>query len=257
MDLKLKDKVVIITGGGKGIGAAISKVIGEEGGIPVILSRSLLSKEFKKDFRDIKYGFYQIDLAHNELIQDVVEEVIKDFGSIYGIINNAGANDNLSLEDTPYEDFINSLYKNLFHYYTLVHHSLKYLKQTSGSIINISSKTAITGQGKTSAYAAAKGAQIALTREWASALCKDNIRVNAIIPSEVLTPLYLNWLNNFENPKEEIKKITQKIPLGQRFTTPLEIATTASFVLSPISSHTTGQILYVDGGYVHLDRALN
>ncbi|PAF42283.1 SDR family oxidoreductase [Helicobacter sp. 11S03491-1] len=258
MDLELKNKVIIVTGGAKGIGASIVRTIAKEGGIPVILSRSPLSKEFEEEIASLQpqYGFYQINLRENEIIGSLIEKIIQKYGCLYGVVNNAGANDNLSLEDTPYEKFMDSLQGNLIHYYTVVHHCLPYLKKSQGSIINVSSKTALTGQGKTSAYAAAKGAQLALTREWAAALAKDNIRVNAIVPSEVLTPLYLEWLKNFENPEEKLQEIGKKIPLGKRLTTAEEIATTTVFVLSPISSHTTGQILFVDGGYVHLDRAL-
>lgn len=259
MDLELQNKVCIVTGGAKGIGASIVKAIAREGGIPIILSRSPLDKEFESEIYNLqpKYGFYQINLRDNEKIPALIKEIVKEFGSIYGIVNNAGANDNLSLEDTSFEKFIDSLHGNLFHYYTIVHHSLGELIKSNGSIINVSSKTALTGQGQTSAYAAAKGAQLGLTREWAAALAKYNIRVNAIVPSEVLTPLYLKWLNNFDDPEEKLKKIGERIPLGKRLTTATEIADTSVFVLSPISSHTTGQILFVDGGYVHLDRALS
>lgn len=86
---------------------------------------------------------------------------------------------------------------------------------------------------------------------------QNEVRVNALSPAEVMTPLYEKWLQNFPNPKEQYEKIAKTIPLGQRFTSIEEIANTAVFTLSPLASHTTGQILFVDGGYVHLDRALN
>ena len=82
------------------------------------------------------------------------------------------------------------------------------------------------------------------------------IRVNAIVPAEVMTPLYRQWLDTFPNPEEKLAGITAKIPLGRRMTLAEEIASTAIFLLSPRSGHTTGQQLFVDGGYVHLDRAI-
>jgi L-fucose dehydrogenase len=130
------------------------------------------------------------------------------------------------------------------------------LRASKGAIVNIASKTALTGQGGTSAYVAAKAAQLGLTREWAAAFLADGVRVNAVIPAEVMTPLYANWLATFPDPAAKLADITKNIPLGQRMTTPREIADTVVFLLSPRASHTTGQWLFPDGGYTHLDRAL-
>ncbi|WP_017921542.1 SDR family oxidoreductase, partial [Burkholderia gladioli] len=114
----------------------------------------------------------------------------------------------------------------------------------------------LTGQGGTSGYCAAKGAVLSLTREWAASLAGDGVRVNAVIPAEVMTPLYESWLAGFDDPEAKLAAITQRIPFGKRMTTPEEIASTAVFLLSERASHTTGQWLFVDGGYTHLDRAL-
>ena len=84
-----------------------------------------------------------------------------------------------------------------------------------------------------------------------------SVRVNAVIVAESYTPLYEKWINTFPNSKEKLKQIESKIPLEKRMTTPEEIADSVAFLLSEKSSHTTGQLLFVDGGYVHLDRALN
>jgi L-fucose dehydrogenase len=138
----------------------------------------------------------------------------------------------------------------------MAHHALPYLIKSKGAIVNIGSKTAETGQGNTSAYAASNGGRNALTREWAVELLKYNIRVNAVIVAECFTPLYEKWIKTFENPEEKLKSITEKIPLEKRMTTPEEIANMVVFLLSERSSHTTGQIIHVDGGYVHLDRAI-
>ena len=172
------------------------------------------------------------------------------------MVNNAGVNDGIGLENGNYEKFIASLHKNLIHYYLLAHYALAELKKTKGSIVNITSKTAETGQGNTSAYAAANGGRNALTREWAVELLKYGIRVNAVAVAESFTPLYEKWIKTFPNPKEKLKEIESKIPLENRMTTTEEIANAVVFLLSPKSSHTTGQLIHVDGGYVHLDRAL-
>jgi len=258
MDLEIKDKVFIISGGSKGIGEGITRVIAEEGGIPVIATRSeeatiRISEELTANSR--KHHYVIGDLQDTKNCKKVIDETIEKFGRIDGVVNNAGVNDGAGLEAGP-EAFRKSVNLNLFHYYDLVHYALPYLKKSKGSIVNISSKVALTGQGRTSGYAAAKGAQLALTREWAADLLNYSIRVNAVIPAEVMTPLYRSWLNTFQNPDQKEAKIISKIPLGHRMTTSEEIASMVVFLLSPKSSHTTGQIITVDGGYTHLDRSL-
>ncbi|MDX2303227.1 MAG: SDR family oxidoreductase [Microscillaceae bacterium] len=259
MDLHLKGKVFIISGGSKGIGEGVTRAIADEGGIPVIATRSVEATEklFEALQEKGQESFFVIgDLQDTHICQRVIEKTAEKYGRIDGIVNNAGVNDGAGLERGP-EAFRNSLNLNLFHYYDLVHFALPYLKESRGSIVNISSKVAITGQGKTSGYAAAKGAQLALTREWAAELLPYSIRVNAVLPAEVMTPLYRNWLDNsFSNPLAKEKEIISKIPLEKRMTTAEEIAAMTVFLLSDQSSHTTGQWIIVDGGYVHLDRSL-
>jgi L-fucose dehydrogenase len=172
-------------------------------------------------------------------------------------VNNAGVNDGVGLEKGNYEDFIASLHKNLVHYYLVVHYALPELKKSKGAIVNISSKTAETGQGGTSAYAASNGGRNALTREWAVELLPYGIRVNAIIVAECWTPLYERWIKGLPNAEEKLASIVSKIPLENRMTTSEELGNTTAFLLSSKSSHTTGQLIHVDGGYVHLDRAIS
>jgi L-fucose dehydrogenase len=253
MDLGLKDKVVIVTGGGSGIGAAVSEVLAEEGAIPVILTRRTPDAGWLSGVK--RADVVLADLSDDDQCRRAVQEIRVKHGRIDGLVNNAGANDSIGIEAGP-DAFRQSLDRNLVHYYTLVHLLADDLRATKGSIVNVSSKTALTGQGATSAYVAAKAAQLGLTREWAAAFLKDGIRVNAVIPAEVMTPLYANWLKTFDNPEERLAGITRRIPLGHRMTTPREIADTVVFLLSPRSSHTTGQWLFPDGGYTHLDRAI-
>lgn len=258
MDLKLAGKVVIVTGGGAGIGGSISLTLAEEGAIPVIFGRSALKDDFKAelDKRGSQYAFFEVDLMNEAACQKAIADTAERFGRIDGVVNNAGVNDNKGLEDSV-DAFRQSLEKNLVHYFTMVHYALPHLKASKGSIVNIGSKTAVTGQGHTSGYCAANGGRMALTREWAAALLNDGVRVNAVIPAEVMTPLYARWIQSFDNPEERVKEITAKIPLGQRMTTTQEIADTTVFLLSERASHTTGEWLFVDGGYTHLDRALS
>jgi len=259
MDLNLKDKVFLVSGGAKGIGAAISSTIAEEGGIPIMIDPSLveaanLLEAFEK--KKIKAYQYPQRLSDPEHAKAAVDYAIEKCGRIDGIVNNAGANDGIGLEKGNPLDFRKSVLGNLGHYYDLVHYALPHLKKSRGSIVNISSKTAVTGQGNTSGYTAAKGAQLSLTREWAVELLPYGIRVNAVIPAEVMTPLYRKWLDSFEDPQAQLQKITSRIPLENRMTSAEEIAHMVVFLLSEKSSHSTGQWIFVDGGYTHLDRAI-
>ncbi|MCF0070995.1 SDR family oxidoreductase [Dyadobacter sp. CY261] len=259
MDLKLQNKVVIVTGGAKGIGEGIVHVLASEGAIPVIVGRNTednqkvidaLAAQGKEAFQVVA------ELTHPEASEKAVNDVLEKYGRIDGLVNNAGVNDGVGLENGSYDGFIASLHKNVVHYYLMAHYALPALKASKGSIVNISSKTADTGQGGTSAYAAANGGRNALTREWAVELLKYGIRVNSVIVAECWTPLYEKWIETLPNPKEKLASITANIPLENRMTTAEEIANMTVFLLSERSSHTTGQLIYVDGGYVHLDRAL-
>ena len=259
MDLALKDKVVLITGGAKGIGAAIAKTVAQEGAIPVIVDRDQEAAEkLHAELRLRASDSYLVvaELATAEACSGVVEQTLKKLGRIDALVNNAGVNDGVGLEKGTPDQFVASLQRNLLHYYNMAHYAVPYLKRTGGSIVGISSKTAVTGQGGTSGYVASKGAILALTREWAVELLPYGIHVNAVVPAEVMTPLYQQWLSTFGNPEEKLKTIVAKIPLGKRMTTSEEIAAMVVFLISSKASHITGQHLYVDGGYVHLDRAL-
>jgi len=258
MDLQLKDKVILVTGGASGIGAAISLALAQEGAIPVVLGKSPMTPTFEAQLHGLQSQavFHQIELSDDAACKQVVADTAARFGRIHGLVNNAGINDNIGL-DAGREAFIGSLERNLIHYYVMAHYTVPHLKTSRGAIVNISSKTAITGQGNTSGYCASKGAQLALTREWAAALRDAGVRVNAVIPAEVMTPLYERWISSFDEPEKKLAAITDKIPLGKRMTTAEEIAAMVVFLLSAQSSHTTGQWVFVDGGYTHLDRALS
>jgi L-fucose dehydrogenase len=258
MDLQLKGKVVLITGGAKGIGAAIARGCAREGAIPVLVDKDAdAGKRLQAELRKTgACGLISTDLLPAANCAAAVEATLRDFSRLDVLVNNAGINDNAGLEHGTPQKFLRSLELNLHHYYNMAHYALPALKRSGGCIVNIASKVAMTGQGGTSGYAAAKGAILALTREWATELLPYGIRVNALLPAEVMTPLYKQWLGTFPNPEERLKQITAKIPLGKRMTEPDEIAAMVLFLMSAQASHITGQHVIVDGGYVHLDRAL-
>ncbi|KEQ29206.1 SDR family oxidoreductase [Pedobacter antarcticus] len=259
MDLELRDKIVLVTGGAKGIGEGIVRQLAAEGAVPVIIGRNendnlkLINELHAKKLHAFQF---KAELSKPEEVEQVVQAVAAKFGRIDGLVNNAGVNDSVGLESGNYTAFIDSLHKNLIHYYLMAHHCLPYLKNSKGSIVNIGSKVADTGQGGTSAYAASNGGRNALTREWAVELLPAGIRVNAVIVAECYTPLYQQWITSLPDADTKLAATLRKIPLGNRMTESAEIANAVVFLLSERSSHTTGQLIYVDGGYVHLDRAV-
>jgi L-fucose dehydrogenase len=260
MDLGLENKVIIVTGGAKGIGEGIVNVLAKEKAIPIIIGRS--EKDNIKLYDSIIAGggkcwHITAELTSNEQCKRGVDETFAKFGRIDGLVNNAGVNDGVGLASGNYQNFVESLHKNLIHYYLMAHYSLPHLIKAKGAIVNIGSKTAETGQGNTSAYAASNGGRNALTREWAVELLEHGIRVNAVIVAECYTPLYETWIRTFPDPENKLASIARKIPLEKRMTTKEEIADMVAFLLSGRSSHTTGQLIHVDGGYVHLDRAIS
>ncbi|MBE0591653.1 MAG: SDR family oxidoreductase [Gemmatimonadales bacterium] len=259
MDLQLEGKVVVITGGAQGIGEAVVRTLAAEGAIPVIVDKDEATGRRLWDALAAEGRRCELvvcDLVEPGACQAAAERVARLAGAPYGLVNNAGLNDGVALEDGSTEAFILSLRRNVVHYFEMVRHMLPGLKEQKGAIVNIASKVALTGQGGTSGYAASKGAILALTREWAVDLLAHGVRVNAVIPAETMTPQYRQWIQGFPNPKEKLATITGKVPLGKRMTEPVEVAAMVVFLLSPRAGHITGEHLLVDGGYVHLDRSL-
>lgn len=260
MDLGLTGKVVLITGaaGKEGsIGHTILQSLAAEGAIPAVIDRNDRGFGYVDKIKEngIDAIFCKTDVTDPDQIKKAVVSIAAKYGRIDVVINNVGVNDGVGL-DASYEEFMNSLKLNMVSYFLVVKHALPWLKKSKGNILNIGSKVGLTGQGRTSGYAAAKGGVLGLTREWAVDLIKEGIRSNAIIIAESWTPSYDTWIKTLPDGEEKLKSIVKKIPLENRMTTTQEIADTCLFAISERSSHTTGQFITVDGGYVHLDRSL-
>jgi len=258
MELGLEEKVILVTGGASGIGGDIVKKLQDLGATPIVLDR-LNKSEAKLEQKYVSKGdlhWFKLDLTEEDACRDAVHEIADRFGRIDGLVNNAGVNDRAGLTSSL-EQFRASIEANLTHYFTMTHLCFEMLKKNKGAIVNIGSKVSFTGQGGTSGYTASKGGVTSLTREWAVDLAAFGVRVNAVIPGEVMTPMYKNWVNSFNSPEEKLQEITANIPLENRMTSSSEVAMAVIFLLSQWSAHTTGQFLFVDGGYSHLDRSLN
>ena len=163
MDLQLQDKSVIVTGGAKGIGAAAVESFAAEGAKVAIAGRS--PSEGESLAKEVGGIFIEAELAEEAACRRVVDETLNAFGRIDVLVNNAGFNDGRDLETSPAE-FMASVHLNLSHVYTLVHLCRGELAKNKGAIVNVSSKVAVTGQGSTSGYAAAKGAMTGRGVNW-------------------------------------------------------------------------------------------
>lgn len=150
MDLQLQNKVVLVTGGAKGIGAAITRTCTQEGAIAVAVDRdSQACSQLQAELSDpnLRTSFIGMDISSPENCKSVVQQTMAKFDHIDALVNNAGINDKVGLEHGTPEEFLCSLQRNLLHYYYMTHYALPHLKRSRGSIVNISSKTALTGQG--------------------------------------------------------------------------------------------------------------
>ncbi|MTI12765.1 L-fucose dehydrogenase [Sansalvadorimonas verongulae] len=249
MDLQLNQKVALVSGGSSGIGKAIVHRLLEEG--CRVVNVSLEPPADHREWEECR--FIQADLCSPEQCKSTVEKVLDIYSSLDILVNNAGVNDSIGLQATP-SQFLTSLQRNVVHYFSLMHYSLEALRESQGAVVNIGSKVSVTGQGGTSGYAAAKGGVNSLTREWALELAEEGVRVNAVIPAEVLTPQYEQWLADQTCSAAMQSRIALSVPLQRRYTRPEEIADMVGYLASSRASHITGQLIFVDGGYTHLDR---
>lgn len=260
MDLGLKGKIIVVSGSaGKAgsIGETIINRLADEGAIPVLVDRNYRGHGYVANLqkRGVDSFFAQTNVTDPVQMENAVKKIVEKYGRIDAVINNVGVNDGAGL-DATYEQFMDSLKLNVVSYFLLTKYALPYLKESKGNILNVGSKVALTGQGGTSGYAAAKGGVLGLTREWAVDLIKFGIRSNALIIAESYTPAYEDWIKTLEDGEATLAKINKSIPFESRMTKTVELADTALFIISERSSHTTGQFVFVDGGYVHLDRSL-
>ena len=258
MDLFLKDKVAVVTGGTKGIGAGIVRSMAAEGAIVVCVNRPgpegpALEKELGEKGQRMLY--IAAELTETAECKRVIDTAAERFGRIDVLVNNAGGNNQMGLDTAP-DEFMKGMRDNLIHYYALVHYAHDYIVRAKGSIVNIGSHVSVTGQGHTSAYVAAKGAICGLTREWAAYFCDKGVTVNCIVPGSVWTNSYVKWAATFPDPEERRRLAENNIPLGRRMTTVEEFADLVVYVASGRATHLTGEIIICDGGYSRLDRVL-
>ena len=233
---EFKDKVVVVTGGTKGIGKAISQEFASEGAVVYSLGRN------KPENFDPKLIFKSCDISDFENVKDIFSEIHKEAGKIDILVNNAGITKDgllLRMSEVDWDSVIDINLKGVFN--TCKNIAKIMMSQRQGRIINIGSIVGTTGNAGQVNYASAKAGLVGLTKSLAKELATRNILVNLISPGYVITDMTAK-LN-----EEQIKSFTDNIPL-KRGAEVLEIAKVVKFFASKDSAYITGQVLHVDGG---------
>lgn len=248
--MRLKDRVAIVTGSSKGIGEGIARVFSAEGAKVVVVSRGEqagLAMAEKLGSAKGRAVFIKTDVTVSESIQEMITKTIEEFGRLDILVNNAGYHISKNIEQTSEEewDFIQKT--NLYSTFLCSKYAVPHLKKTKGNIIHISSMVGLVGQPNATAYSATKGGQISMTRNMALDLAKYRIRVNAICPGWIQTPLVDDWFSQQEDEKAAREYIFGKHPLG-RIGTIEECGKAAAFLGSDDASFITGITLNIDGG---------
>lgn len=245
---RLKDKVAIITGGDSGIGRAVAILFAKEGAEVVIvyLNEHDDAKETAKAMS--KYGkeplLLPLDISKEENCKRIIDETIKNLGHLDILVNNAGMQyDRKNVEDISSEQWENTFRVNMFSQFYLSKYAMPHLKEGS-AIINTASVNAFKGNQELMDYSSTKGAIIAFTRSLAQAVAQKGIRVNAVAPGPVWTPLIPASF-----PEEKVKEFGKDVPMG-RAGQPVEIAPSYLFLATKDSSYITGQTIHPNGGTV-------
>jgi len=246
--MKLKDRVAIVTGGARGIGFAIALRFAKEGARVAIFDIDIAKaedavKKIKDEVRNADVIALKVDVSDVESVKKGVEKVVDSYGRIDILVNNAAIHLGKPFHEEPLEYWEKQFKINVLGTVIPSQIVVPYMmKVGKGSIINISSKAAITGEPGHAAYSALKGAILSLTMAMAIDLAPYNIRVNAICPGPTETDLLYA-----ATTEEDRKRMAQRSPLG-RLAKPEDIAAAALYLASDDSAYITGQKIVVDGG---------
>ena len=246
IDVRLKKKVALITGGSRGIGRAIAELFMKEGAEVVITSKN--QKQLQQTSQEIGSSFFVVGDVRNENdVKNVIDKTIKKFGRIDILVNNVGVLPKMKPLDKITEKEWNEIIDvNLSGHFRFTKYVIPQMKKNGGSIINISSDAGLKAFENfyADAYTAAKAGIMILTKSWALEYAKNNIRVNCVCAAVVDTDMTRNfWLNT----KEKRQITAAEHPLG-RIGTGEDVANAVLYFASDDSSWTTGTILPVDGG---------
>lgn len=253
---RLDNKIAIVTGGGSGIGKAVSVLFAQQGATVCILDIDINSENVVDEIvtANSKAFFYSCNISNQTEVKDVVKEIIRQHATIDILINNAGIAHIGTAENTSLDDFERLLNVNVKGVYNCLHEVLHFMKQHGGSIVNMASVAALVGLNDRFAYSATKGAVIAMTLSVAKDFLKYNIRCNSISPGRVHTPFVDGFLaKNYRGKEAEMfEQLSKTQPIG-RMGKPEEIAQLALYLCSNEASFITGCDYPIDGGFVKLN----
>jgi L-fucose dehydrogenase len=248
--MKLENKVAVITGSSKGIGAGIARIFSSEGAAVVIISRNeqegrqMAGKLLDQGRKAI---YIRTDVTDSRSIQDMIVKTIENFGRLDILVNNAGYHISKNVEETTEEEWEYIINTNLRSTFLCSKYAIPHLRKTKGNIINISSMVGLVGQSNAGAYSATKGGQIAMSKGMALDFAKDGIRVNVICPGWIQTPLVEDWFEQQKDPGAARNYIYDQHPLG-RIGTEDECGRAALYLASDDAAFITGITLDIDGG---------
>jgi NAD(P)-dependent dehydrogenase (short-subunit alcohol dehydrogenase family) len=253
---RLDNKIAIVTGGGSGIGKAISILFAQQGATVCIIDINESSKTVAGEIvnEKSKAFFYQCNISNQTEVKAVIEKIVEQHTVIDILINNAGIAHVGTAENTAAEDFERLMNVNIKGVYNCLHEVLPFMKQTGGSIVNMASVAALVGLNDRFAYSATKGAVYAMTLSVAKDFLSNNIRCNSISPGRVHTPFVDGFLaKNYPGKEAEMfDKLSKTQPIG-RMGKPEEIAQLALYLCSNEASFITGCDYPIDGGFVKLN----
>ena len=245
---KLKNKVALITGGDSGIGKAVALLFAKEGAdiAIVYLSETTDAKQTQKEVKSygVKCTLIKGDLSKEDFCKKVIATTIKRHEKIDILINNAALHwEAKSIDDISTDQLLKTFQNNFFSYFWMTKYAVPYLKKGS-SIINTSSVTAYRGSPHLMDYAATKGAIISFTRSLSANLIEKGIRVNAVAPGPIWTPLIASSFKSEKN-----SEFGSDSPM-KRAGMPFEVAPSFLFLASEDSSYISGQVLHPNGGEI-------
>ena len=248
---RLDGNVAVITGSGRGIGRGCALVFAREGCRVVVATRT--AGPGMKTVKDIKEEggealFVQTDVSVPEQLAEAIDTAVERYGQLDVLINNAGWHPpSMTIDETDLDDFESLLRLNLTSTFLGCKYAVKHLRKTRGCIINMSSMVGLLGQNNAVSYCATKAGQIGITKALAMELAPVGVRVNAVLPAGVDTPLMHEWASSMPDSDASLRLVDAIHPIGRMATTE-EIGRACLFLASEDAAFVTGHSLQVDGG---------